>query len=296
MNQECKSQISLEENDTNFLMEIMRGKIPLKIENIFLNESDLNLIAKLNKNISCPYIIRDSNDANNKTIGLFLGAGINLLNYDYVDILNNIRRVKIPNIHQVIEHLKIIRDIQNRTIINESILDKYPNPFKYIDLFNLVMINYTMNKLMNEADDYKKYNNIYLNSLISLYMQQIIIKDELQHYLGMSISDASYTVEHMMEFFPNTRLIQSKLISFYDSNYKYNSNHIFIIIDKNIFTQIELDNINSAIKDMYDKLINYFLTYQKYIRRLLKNLKKIKKTISRIKWLFYSSITKRRYL
>ena len=256
MNKECKSKMSLEQNDNNFLMEIMRGKIPLKIENIYLNESDPNLISKINGNINCPYIIRDSNDITNETIGIYLGAGINLLNYDYADIANSIRRVKMQNIHEVIGYLKIIRDVQNSTIINESILDKYPTPVKYIDLFNLVMINYTMNKLMEETNNYQKYNSIYLNTLVSLYMQQIIVKDEFLHYLEMSISDASYSVEHLMEFFPNTRLIQSKLISFYDSNYKYNPNHIFFIIEKNIFTQIELDNINSAIKFMYDKLIN----------------------------------------
>ena len=91
MNEECKRQITIEDN-TNFLMETLRGKIPLKLENTLLNQSDLNLIEKLNFNISCPYIIKDTNDISNTTIGVFLGLGINLLNYSYSDILANIRR------------------------------------------------------------------------------------------------------------------------------------------------------------------------------------------------------------
>ena len=75
-------------------METLRGKIPLKLENTYLNEFDLELIEKLNKNIRCPYIILDNNDITNTTIGVFLGLGINLLNYNTSDVLAYIRRKK----------------------------------------------------------------------------------------------------------------------------------------------------------------------------------------------------------
>lgn len=254
MNEECKRQITIEDN-TNFLMETLRGKIPLKLENTLLNQSDLNLIEKLNFNISCPYIIKDTNDISNTTIGVFLGLGINLLNYSYSDILANIRRKE----HRTafMKYLRLIRDIENSTTIDENLLKEYTNPFKDIEIFNTIMINYTMTKFMNKTNNLNKYNNLLTNSVISIYLQKLISDEDLQSNLTqLNINDFSYIIEHYKEFFPNQRLIQSKLISFFDAKFKYNFNHVFFIIEKKIFNQIELDNINSAIKTIYDKLNN----------------------------------------
>ena len=254
MNEECKKKITIEDN-TNFLMETLRGKIPLKLENTYLNEFDLKIIEKLNKNIRCPYIIMDSNDINNSTIGVFLGLGINLLNCNKSDVLAYIRRKEHRK--DFMKYLRLIRDIENRTNIDESLLKDYTNPYEDIDLFNKIMINYTMTKFMNNTKNFNRYNNILINSVISVYIQKLITDEELNsNLIKSSPNDFSYIIEHLKEFFPNQRLIQSKLISFYDAKFKYNFNHIFLIIEKKIFSQIELDNINSAIKTMYDKLNN----------------------------------------
>ena len=248
MNEECKKKITIE-NDTNFFMETLRGKISLKLKNTKLNEFDLKLIGKLNKNIECPYLVRDSSDINNSTIGVYLGLGINLLNYNSEDIENYIRDHKY-DIYNFRKYLYIIQTIEQRKIINESFFDIYKNPFKDIDLFNTIMINYNMFKFTNTIT----YNNLLVNSFISVYIQKPLGYENLN--INLSSTDLSYMIEHFVEFFPNQRLIQSKLITLSEAKFKYNYNHIFFIIEKKIFTQIELDNINSAIKTMYDKLNN----------------------------------------
>ena len=253
MNEECKKHITIEDN-TNFLMETLRGKIPLKIENSHLNESNLQLISKINKNIKCPYLIRDSNDSNNKTIGVYLGVGINLLDYKASSISAYIKSRGNPKDYKA--YLELIEEIEKSKIINETLLNNHITPYEDIDLFNEMMIGYTMTKFRTKTNNSQVYNNFYVNSLISVYIQKLITDEDLQNFLNNNPSEISYIVEHLMEFFPNTRLIQSKLISFFDANFKYNPNHIFFIIEKKIFTQIELDNINSAIKTMYDKLNN----------------------------------------
>ena len=84
MNEICKSKIKIDySNNNNFVLETLRGKINLKFENTYLNNCDTNFIQEINKNIPCPYLIIDINDFYNKTLGLYLGAGINLLNHDY---------------------------------------------------------------------------------------------------------------------------------------------------------------------------------------------------------------------
>ena len=253
MNEECRKQITIEDN-TKFLMETLRGKIPLEIENSRLNEFDLKLIAKLNKNIKCPYLIRDSNDTNNITIGVYLGVGINLFNYDAENILAYIGTKWEPKKFK--PFFDLIEEVENSIIINETFLNNHTTPYEDIGLFNEIMIGYTMTKFMNRTNNTQVYNNFYVNSLISVYIQKLITDEDLQNFLNNNPSEVSYIVEHLMEFFPNTRLIQSKLISFFDANFRYNPNHIFFVIEKKIFTQIELDNINFAIKIIYDKLNN----------------------------------------
>ena len=77
---EQKSKESLDDSNINFLLEILRGKFLTKAEELSLNNFGLNLITKLNKNITCVYKLDTGNNGKNMT-GLFLGEGINLLNY-----------------------------------------------------------------------------------------------------------------------------------------------------------------------------------------------------------------------
>ena len=166
MNNICKSKISIE--DTNeFLLETFRGKIPLKPEYKQLNECDIDLIQKINKNIPCLYLLIDNNDSYNKTIGLYLGAGINLFNYNYKELRLLFRKERIG-----LNYIRLINNIEQDKNINISFLDKYETPFNNIDKFNHVMINYTISQFMNKVNNYQKYNTFFLNSVLSLYIQQ----------------------------------------------------------------------------------------------------------------------------
>ena len=65
-----------------FLLEIMHGKLPFKIETTSkLNDYDINFIEKINGNIPCPYTLK-SLELDEENNGIFLGAGINLLNFN----------------------------------------------------------------------------------------------------------------------------------------------------------------------------------------------------------------------
>ena len=253
INDNCKSQI--ETDDINeFLLETLRGKISLKLENKYLEQFDMNLIQKLNKNINCPYLVIDSNDSYNKTIGIYLGAGINLKNYNYSELEN---LFKITDFRDRVRYLELIKLVQNSQNLNESILNEYVVPFKDINIFNSVMMNFTINRFKTKINNTQQYNSPFLNSILSVYIQQLITDEEFNNYLNSNNpSDTSYTIEHLFEIFPYTRLLQSKLISLFDANFKYNYNHIFFVIEKCIFEQMELDNINSLIKSLYDKLNN----------------------------------------
>ena len=251
LNEECKSKITIEDTD-KLLLETLKGKINIKKEHIKLNNFDIDVIQKLNKNIKCPYIVID--DTYNKIMGMYLGAGINLFNYNHSELDEYFRKNNFTNTKKYIELFKDIEDLKN---INESLLNKYKVPFEDINKFNLLMVNFSISKFLNKTNNYNQYNPFFLNGMISVYIQHLLTDDELQSYLNYyNPNDASYFVEHLFEIFPNTRLIQSKFINFFDTNFKYNFNHIFIVVEKNIFQQNELNNINQLIKSLYDKLNN----------------------------------------
>jgi hypothetical protein len=235
LNEECKSKITIEDTD-KLLLETLKGKINIKKEHIKLNNFDIDVIQKLNKNIKCPYIVID--DTYNKIMGMYLGAGINLFNYNHSELDEYFRKNNFTNTKKYIELFKDIEDLKN---INESLLNKYKVPFEDINKFNLLMVNFSISKFLNKTNNYNQYNPFFLNGMISVYIQHLLTDDELQSYLNYyNPNDASYFVEHLFEIFPNTRLIQSKFINFFDTNFKYNFNHIFIVVEKNIFQQNEL--------------------------------------------------------
>ena len=199
-------------------------------------------------------LVIDSNYSYNKTIGIYLGAGINLKNYNYSELEN---LFKITDFRDRVRYLELIKLVHNSQNLNESILNEYVVPFKDINIFNSVMMNFTINRFKTKINNTQQYNSPFLNSILSVYIQQLITDEEFNNYLNSNNpSDTSYTIEHLFEIFPYTRLLQSKLISLFDANFKYNYNHIFFVIEKCIFEQMELDNINSLIKSLYDKLIN----------------------------------------
>ena len=255
MNEECKSKINFDDSN-KFLLEVLRGKIPLKIEKKNLIEYDLNMIQKINKNIPCPFMLMDKTELNNRTIGIYLGAGINLQNYKSNDIDHIDNIFKHDSIRNRKNYIKLLKEVAESTNLNESILNEYKDPFEDIDIFNKRMIYFSIYKFIEKTNNTQTHNNLFLNSIVSFYIQQIMTDDEFKNCLYKSPSDNSLIVEYMTPFFPYTRLIQSKLINLYEMNFNYNYNHIFFVIEKNIFLQNELDNINTFIKNINDKLIN----------------------------------------
>ena len=225
MNTYCREEIkrtSIETylNESNsFLLEIMRGKIPIKIEDSLLNKFDLNLIKRINKNIPCLYIFRNNNYPINNTNGLFLGAGINLFNYDSEEIKEIIRKTNIkPEL-------------------------EFDKPFKELDKFNLAVMNYSINKYIKEMNDTKIYKSPFINGILSVYFQLFHGHTSLKRYLGYSQTQASYDIEHLQETSQYSRLIQSKLILMMDGNIKYNCNNIYIIIPLFLFEENDIGKI-----------------------------------------------------
>ena len=253
MNEICKSKIKIDySNNNNFVLETLRGKINLKFENTYLNNCDTNFIQEINKNIPCPYLIIDINDFYNKTFGLYLGAGINLFNHDYHKLEKYFKEEKLKE-----NYTNLIKDIKdNKNInINESFLIKYEEPFSEIEKFNSLMIKYIMNNFVIKAKNNQQYNTFFINSIASIYIQQVITEGELESYLKTNPYDVAFMIEHLFEIFPYTRLIQSKLYNLYDENFKYNFrynyNHVFIVVEKNIFLQHDLSNIYQLINSFY---------------------------------------------
>ena len=258
MNSNCKREMknlpnfNTYLNDSNtFILEIMRGKIPLKYEESPLNQFDLNLIKRINKNIPCIYLLK-KDFQNNKINGIYLGAGINLLNYDYNDMEQILFDASIYREKE--KYLKLIQIIKEdpSKAINET---SFYNPFKDIDKFNLAAMKYTINKYMREAKDNKLYKSSLKHGILSVYFQSFQGENNLQKYLGLSASYTSLIIEHLPESCPYARFIQSRLILM-DGTIRYNSNHIFLVVPLFLFDEYNLNVIKDLTIWLFNSLNN----------------------------------------
>ena len=248
-------QTYLSESNT-FLLEIMRGKIPIKIKDSLINNFDLDLIKRINKNIPCLYKFKNNNYSNNKTNGLFLGAGINLFNYnsqEFEEILNNMKISPLNN--------KIYKELFDniKTLGYKSLL-LFNKPFPEIDKFNKAVMEFTISRYLKEINDTKIYKSPFVNGVLSVFFQLYQGNDVLKRYLGYSQTQTSYIVEHLPESSLYSRLIQSKLIQMMEGNIKYNSNHIFVVVPLFLFEDNELAKIKDLINWIYTSInLNYIL-------------------------------------
>ena len=240
-------------NDSNqFLLEIMRGKIPFKIEDTSLKNFDFNFIKRINKNIPCLYSYKNINHKSNKTNGLFLGAGINLFNYNEEELTTIIRN---SDIKEKGPYLKLIQDLK---IYRYQTLafPEYNTTFKDIDKFNIAVLNYTIDKYIKQYKDNKLYKTTIINGILSLYFQIYQGDSDLKRYLDYNPTQLSYVVEYFFETSPYVRLIQSKLILMLDGNIKYNNNHIFIVVPLFLFDENELKAIKELINTLCSNINN----------------------------------------
>ena len=260
MNTYCREEMKRTSKETylnesnSFLLEIMRGKIPIKIEESLLNKFDLNLIKRINKNIPCLYIFRNNNYQINNTNGLFLGAGINLFNYDSEEIKEIIRKTNIKP-EEKSYYMKLFNSLKERGY--KAILE-FDKPFKELDKFNLAVMNYSINKYIKEMNDTKIYKSPFINGILSVYFQLFQGNTTLKRYLGYSQTQASYDIEHLQETSQYSRLIQSKLILMMDGNIKYNSNNIYIIVPLFLFEENDIGKIKELINGIYNNINNNY--------------------------------------
>ena len=69
------------EKSKQLLLEIMHGKLPFTAESLPEITYDIDFIERINYNIPCPYTLK-SLELEDKINGIFIGAGINLLNFN----------------------------------------------------------------------------------------------------------------------------------------------------------------------------------------------------------------------
>lgn len=254
LSEECKKKIDKKnaylEEDSNiiFLLEIMRGKIPIKLEESPITKYDLNLIKRLNKNIPCVYRINNTFNENNKTM-YFLGAGINLMNYNLSQMEDILKSPRLIHSEKY-KYLEIMKAICNGT--EEDIKKASAVELNSIDIFNTLVMDYTIGEYNKTS---KKYNKLYksplINSVLAIYFNLLNGDNILKSYLETTATYSSYMIEHLPEIFPLTRLIQSKLIVMMDGNFKYNKNHIFFIIPLFLFEENDFNKIKEIITSIY---------------------------------------------
>ena len=86
MNDKCRKNINYKETyldeAKNFLLELLRGIVPIKMEETTINNYDIKIIQKINKNIPCVYQFKNRNE-------FYFGAGININNLLSFNIWDN---------------------------------------------------------------------------------------------------------------------------------------------------------------------------------------------------------------
>ena len=102
---------------------------------------------------------------------------------------------KITDFRDRVRYLELIKLVHNSQNLNESILNEYVVPFKDINIFNSVMMNFTINRFKTKINNTQQYNSPFLNSILSVYIQQLITDEEFNNYLNSNNpSDTSYTM------------------------------------------------------------------------------------------------------
>jgi hypothetical protein len=251
MNSFCKNNIihykeTYLNEENNFLLELLRGNVPIKLEETTINNYDIKLIQRINKNIPCVYQFKNRKE-------FYLGAGINLnnlLSFNIKDILEDkdetFDRATINKFENI---LNAINNTNNISLEEEVF--KYD--FLKIEELNKAIINHYIKQYVENQDN--KYKSTFINSLLSVFIQQYHGESEFKKYLSYNkINEISYYFEHLYETFPYVRLIQSKLASMMEENLNYNNKHIFFVIPLILFEQTEISKIKDAIQGLYNAI------------------------------------------
>ena len=246
---------NLFDNSKKLLLEIMHGKLPFTIETTSKLTYDIDFIERINNNIPCPYTIR-SLESDERKNGIFLGAGINLLNLEEDDMDKIFKNLTFFPFHEKI----LIKSFCGKSGNEALNLVKIGNRISNIRQFNEAAINYLIDKI-SSTNDFNSLQNYfktpYMNGLISAYITTSKYQNDLQKFAFNNFTSTSYIVQHLFEGAPFSRIIQSKLISMMDGNIKYNNNHIFFVVPI-LFEEKEINNIKNLINSFTTSLYTDF--------------------------------------
>ena len=239
-----------------FLLEIMHGKLPFKIEASSSMKYDIDFIEKVNGNIPYPYTLKSLvfDEENN---GIFLGAGINLLKFKPEE-MNYIlsKTLLLPYEKTMIKSFCQKKGNEAKQLVNST-------NYKIINIreFNEAVISFIIEKkIVNDFGPNQKYYNFlntpFINGFLSTYIQLSKINNDIKNNLFNNYTSGSYIIQHLFEGAPFARFIQSKLISMMDNNIRYNNNHLLFVIPI-IFKENEKQNIKDFINNYIRSLRNY---------------------------------------
>lgn len=253
---DCKYNIdNLFNNSKKLLLEILHGKLPFTIETTSKITYDIEFIERINNNIPCPYTIK-SLESDQRKNGIFLGAGINLLNFKEDDLDKIFKNLtSFPK-----DEKALIKSFFGKSGAEAKKLVKDGSRISKIRQFNEAAINYLIEKVsstndFNSLKDY--YKTPYMNGLISAYITTSQYDFDLRKFAFNNFTSTSYIVQHLFEGAPFSRIIQSKLISMMDGNIKYNNNHILFLVPK-LFEDKEIINIKNLINSFTTSLYTDF--------------------------------------
>ena len=229
------------------LLDIMHGKLPFKLETPSKIAYDVDFIERINGNFPFPYTLK-SLDLDPKNSGIFLGAGINLLNFQPEEMDRILSNGFFSS--QDKERIKSYCQIsgENATNLIESENNTSLFSFDKIRRFNKAVIDYIVENRINAKFDniHRFLKSPFINGFLSAFIQLPEINDDLKINLFKNYTASSYLIRFLFEGAPYARFIQSKLILMMDGNVRHNYNHIFFVIP-NIFEENEKKNIKELI-------------------------------------------------
>ena len=238
------------ESSKNLLLEIMHGKLPFKIESSSKIKYDIDFIEAINGNIPCPYTLK-SLELDEENNGIFLGAGINLMNFTPEEMNEILFSLPMMNFFE----RDIIKSYCQKKGKEAKNLIKTGNAIFNIRAFNKAVIDYVIEKKIKEDFSSifnKELKTPFINGFLSMYLQ--FSKKNEDFPKNININSASYITKYLFEGAPFSRFIQSALISMVDGNgnVQYNNFHLLFVIPI-LFGNEELNNIQ--------KLITSYLNY-----------------------------------
>ena len=232
----------------------MHVKMPFKIETPSNLIYDIDFIERINGNFPMPYMLK-SLELDEHNNGIFLGCGINLINFEPEEMEKILKEAKLNQMDiRLIKSFCKVSGNEAKSLINNR-------PFNLMNTrkFNEAVLNYLINNKTNSIFP-NKNNNLktpFINGFLSLYIQLEKNNPHLKGYFFNNYTSASYITKYIFEGAPFARFIQSKLILMMEGNIKFNNNHLVFVVPM-IFDEKEKLSIKTFITEYFRNLNNNF--------------------------------------